>query len=155
MAAAWAMAAGGCHLPQPLLHLCPPVCAHPTTFHFHLSPLLIVKSPLAAGDCQHRYHPCRPCCPCHCRSCLHLHLRLRLHLCLCLPPAGCRGARRRTSCWRGGVSDDICSVRPSNHHRCNRAGGRRRVDDLEPPMAAAWATVATPAVIVCHDHRCA
>jgi hypothetical protein len=40
----------------------PPVCAHPTTFHCRLPPLLIIKFPLAAGDR-------RLSCPRHHRSC--------------------------------------------------------------------------------------
>ena len=135
--------------PQPLSHNCPPVCAHLTTFRYCLLPLLIVKSPLAARDCQRRR---RPCCPCRCRCCL----RLRLHL--CLAPVGCCGARRHTSCWCDGIGEGICAT-------CNgllRAPqatvvtrGRESKDDLEPPTAAAWVTVATPTVIVCHEHRCA
>ena len=38
-----------------------PVCAHPTTFRCLLPPMLIVKSPLAAGNRRHRRRPCRPC----------------------------------------------------------------------------------------------
>ena len=147
----------GCHAHghrslQPLLHRHPTVCAHPTTFRCRLPPLLIVKSPLAAGDCQQRSCLCRPCW----RRCCRCHRCLRLRL--CLPCKGCRGAPYHTSCWRNGVGDGICAT----HNRLwcapqttivarGREGGGGE-DNLKPPTAAAWATAATPAGIVLCDH---
>ena len=137
--------------PRPLSHHCPPVCAHPTTFRCHLPPLLIVKSPLATGDRRHWHLPCRPCRRRH-RCCL--------CFCLFLPPAGCRGACHRTSCWHDGVRDSIRATRNRLWRapqttvvtRGREDGGGE--DKLEPPMAVARATVAAPAVVVCHDHHC-
>ena len=60
--------------------------------------MLIVKSPLAAGDHQHWRCPCHPC-RCRCDSCLCLRFRI--------PPEGCRGTHRRTSCWRNGAGNGI------------------------------------------------
>ena len=133
--------------PQPLSHHRPPVCAHPTTFRCHLPPLLIVKSPLATGDCRRRRRPCRPC---RRRRCLRLRLRL--------PPVGCRGARHRTYRWRDGVGDGIRATRngllraPQTTVVARGREGGGGEDDLEPPTAAARATVAAPAVIVRRDH---
>jgi hypothetical protein len=145
-------ARGPCSL-GPLLHQRPPVCAHHTTFRFRLPPLLIVKSPLAMGDrrCQCRpCRPCRPCCPCHCHRCF--------RLCLRLPPVGCSGARRRTSCWRNGVGNRVQLTRdgllraPQTTIVVRGQEGGGGEDDLEPPTAVARATVAAPTVIVHHDH---
>ena len=57
-------------------------------------------------------------------------------------------------CWqRRSCNAQWASARPSNHHRCERAGGCGRGGQPRAANVAVWATATVPAIVARRNHR--